>query len=232
MDFDALDRLLRETAADQRLDEGERLQLRELGAQLDADRARFLRNRAFELVRERVLVQPAQAAELLRWLQQVIRTLDAARPATAPASSVFFSPGEDCLRCLLGLCRQVRRQLDICVFTVADDRLSAALLDCHRRGVRLRLITDDDKAVDAGSDVDRLREAGIAVRLDRSRFHMHHKFALFDDRVLVNGSFNWTRTASTSNQENLVVSEEAGLLQRFAARFEQLWAQFAEPSAP
>lgn len=227
MDFEHLDRVLRDSAEDLRLDESERLQLRELGGKLDPERCRFLRNRAFGLARELLAGTPETAGEALHWLEQVVRTLDAARPAAPAPSSVWFSPGEDCLRMLRGLCRQARRQLDICVFTIADDRLAEAVLDCHRRGVAVRLITDDDKSFDAGSDVLRLREAGIAVRMDSSRYHMHHKFALFDARVLVNGSFNWTRSASANNEESLVVSEEQSLLQGFASQFERLWERFA-----
>lgn len=227
MDFDQLDRMLRDSAEDRRLDEGERLQLRELGGSLDAERCRFLRNRAFALARELLVADPAGGGDALRWLEQVVRTLDGARPAATAPSNVYFSPGTDCLRMLQGLCRQTQRQLDICVFTVADDRLTEAILGCHRRGVRVRLISDDDKSFDAGSDVLRLREAGVAVRMDRSRYHMHHKFALFDARVLANGSFNWTRSASVNNEESLVVSEEPSLLQGFSSQFERLWERFA-----
>jgi len=228
MDFDRLDRLLRDSVGDLRLDEGERLQLRELGGRLPPDRCRFLRNRAFDLARELIGADPGSGGDVLRWLEQVVRTLDVARPSPASPSTVCFSPGDDCLRTLQGLCRQARRRLDICVFTIADDRLADAIVDCHRRGVGVRLITDDEKCFDAGSDIDQLRRAGIAVRMDRSRHHMHHKFALFDARVLVHGSFNWTRSASINNEESLVVSEEAVLLERFALQFERLWEQFAD----
>ena len=41
-----------------------------------------------------------------------------------------------------------------------------------------------------------LAELGVAVRIDRSEHHMHHKFALFDDAILATGSYNWTRSAA------------------------------------
>ena len=46
MDFDALDRSLRESAQDFTLDADEKIELRELGRQLDAGRIRFLRQGA------------------------------------------------------------------------------------------------------------------------------------------------------------------------------------------
>ena len=226
MDFDALDRSLRESAQDFTLDAGEKLQLRELGQQLDAARVRFLRNRAFDIAREAMLATPAETLDVLRWLEQVVKTLDAADQAAPVVSSAYFSPGDTCLRRLCDLMRGCRDTLDICVFTIADDRLTEAILDCHARGVQVRVVSDNDKQHDSGSDIDRLRAQGVQVRVDDAPSHMHHKFALFDGRVLANGSFNWTRSATRDNDENLVVSDDANLVRVFGLQFGKLWQQF------
>ena len=227
MDFDALDRRLRESAQDFTLDAGEKLQLRELGLQLDAGRVRFLRNRAFDIAREVILATPAETLDVLRWLEQVVKTLDAANEAAPVVSSAYFSPGDTCLRRLCDLMRGCRDTLDICVFTIADDRLTDAILECHARGVQVRVVSDNDKQHDSGSDIARLRDRGVPVRLDDAPYHMHHKFALFDGRVLANGSFNWTRSASTSNEENLLVIDHPQLVSSYAREFDELWARFA-----
>ena len=226
MDFEALDRSLRESAQDFTLDAGEKLELRELGQQLDAGRIRFLRNRAFDIAREAMRGEPGATLEVLRWLEQVVKTLDAADEAAPVVSSAYFSPGDTCLRRLCDLMRGCRDTLDICVFTIADDRLTEAILDCHARGVQVRVVSDNDKQHDSGSDIDRLRAQGVQVRVDDAPSHMHHKFALFDGRVLANGSFNWTRSATRDNDENLVVSDDANLVRVFGLQFGKLWQQF------
>jgi mitochondrial cardiolipin hydrolase len=226
MDFQRLDQALRASAADFRLDDSEKVELRQLGATLALEQVRRLRNAAFAIAREQVEATPAQAVNTLRWLEQVVRTLDLSSQVAAAAHSAYFTPGDACLRKLRELCTAARRQLDICVFTLADDRLTDAVLDAHRRGVRVRVISDDDKRFDAGSDVAQLADAGIEIRLDRGPAHMHHKFAVFDAKVLANGSFNWTRSASLSNDENLVVSNDAYLVRCFGGQFETLWERY------
>lgn len=226
MDFQQLDQTLRASVADLRLDNEERFQLREIGAQLGAEQIRRARNTAFAIARGQIETQPGQATNVLRWLEQVVKTLDLSSTVAAASHSAYFTPGDACLRKLGELCVGARRQLDICVFTVADDRLSDAILAAHRRGVRVRVITDNDKRYDSGSDIERLAAAAIPIRIDTGPAHMHHKFALFDARVLANGSFNWTRSASSSNDENLVVSDDAYLVRCFDGRFEELWQRY------
>jgi mitochondrial cardiolipin hydrolase len=230
MDFDRLDQTLRASAADFRLDDPEKVELREIGAQLSLEQVRRLRNAAFAIAREQIQAHPQQSMALLRWLEQVVRTLDLSATVAAAAHSAYFTPGDACLRKLRELCAAARRALDICVFTLADDRLTETVLQAHRRGVRVRIISDDDKRHDAGSDIAQLAAAGIEIRLDRGPAHMHHKFALFDGRLLANGSFNWTRSASLSNDENLVVSNDAYLVRCFGGQFEALWERYPQLS--
>ncbi|MBF6024473.1 phospholipase D-like domain-containing protein [Lysobacter niastensis] len=226
MDFRQLDQALRASATDLTLDNEERQELRELGARIDAERIRYLRNRAFDMARELVAVEGADSLAALRWLEQVVRTLDLSSLPAAAGTTAFFTPGDSCLHKLRELCRGSRTSIDACVYTIADDRLSDELATAHKRGVRVRIISDNDKRFDEGSDVARLAELGIDVRVDDTPFHMHHKFAVFDGDQLANGSFNWTRSASTSNHENLVVSRDAYLVRCFGGQFERMWERF------
>lgn len=220
---------LEASLSDARLSDQER---RELTALLSEARPldeslRRVRNRAFALAREQ-LAAPTDAAAVLAWLEGVMRAIDGAREPLVPEQhAVSFSPGEDCLRMIVQQLRSARQSVDICVFTLSDDRISAEVLAAHQRGVSVRIITDNDKAGDEGSDVEQLQGAGISVRVDRSSAHMHHKFAIFDRRCLLNGSYNWTRSAARYNEENVVLSTAPALLAEFSGQFEKLWRALA-----
>ncbi len=192
---------------------------------LRIDELRQLRNHAFRLVKQRACDGGDGAAlpALLDWLAAIVRLIDQVHAEVAVRTQVWFSPGDACLDAVLAHLRSCRQSMDICVFTIADDRITEQILAAHRRGVTVRIISDNDKRDDRGSDIARLAAAGIVVALDRSEAHMHHKFALFDAQRLLNGSFNWTRSASRYNDENLVSTNDPVQLRYFSAQFEALW---------
>jgi phosphatidylserine/phosphatidylglycerophosphate/cardiolipin synthase-like enzyme len=78
---------------------------------------------------------------------------------------------------------------------------------------------------DHGSAIWDLKNAGIPVKTDHSRYHMHHKFGIIDSRIVFTGSFNWTYTASKHNQENLLITTNFDINKQYSEEFEQLWAE-------
>ncbi len=224
MNTEELDQALQRTLEDGRLSRGERQTLLEVLGEtpLDAAGLSQLRAKAFVLARERTT--DPRALEALGWVEDLMKLLvQLGAPAAASSTRAYFSPGEACLSEILGQLGRTRRTADICVFTITDDRIARAILYAQARKVQVRVITDNDKQYDGGSDIARLRGAGVAVKVDETEHHMHHKFAVLDGAVLLNGSYNWTRSASTFNEENLITSSEPGLVQAFARQFAELW---------
>ncbi len=219
-----LDALLRQFLVDRKLGGAERDALmgwaeKNIGTEPQRDLAR---SRVFEAARNAV-ADPA-ARDVIGFLESVLKVIALGHGGgSAPTALAMFSPGDACLGLIVNHFLNARRSVDICVFTITDDRISAAILAAHKRGVKVRIITDNEKAYDAGSDVPRFRAAGIPVVVDDSPFHMHHKFAIFDGQRLLNGSYNWTRGAADQNEENVVDTDDRVLIARFQHEYDALW---------
>jgi phosphatidylserine/phosphatidylglycerophosphate/cardiolipin synthase-like enzyme len=234
MDRTEIERFLANSLRDRKLSGSEREALNEwLEQYAKSDQARGeVRHEAFDLARKSVA--DPDAMRVIEWLEAALKAIApvqsrSSAPDMSP-DSVYFAPGDACLSRIVHRFQSVQRSADVCVFTITDDRISRAILDAHRRGVKLRIISDAEKADDRGSDMAEFAAAGIAVKLMRvqsadqhSDGHMHHKFALFDGLRMINGSYNWTRGAANINFENLIDTADAGLLKRFSAEFERLW---------
>ena len=145
-------------------------------------------------------------------------------------NQAYFSPGPNCRIAIEQAMETALSELLICVFTISDDRLSDAIMAAHRSGLTVRVISDNDKMHDRGSDVERLSQAGVDVRIDCSPEHMHHKFMVIDGHTVMNGSYNWTRSAETRNEENIIAVDDPLLANRFSEEFERIW-KLSEPAS-
>ncbi|MDA7914847.1 phospholipase D-like domain-containing protein, partial [bacterium] len=164
------------------------------------------------------------ALKVLDWVEEANKLLSERRdPEKSNKSEAFFSPKDNCTSKIIRLFHEARSKADVCVFTITDDRIKDAILDAHQRGILVRIISDNDKSNDLGSDIYQLERAGVPVRCDKTDYHMHHKFAIFDDKSLLTGSYNWTRSAARNNEENFIVTQDSSLVQRFDTAFEDLW---------
>lgn len=241
-----LDALFERTLRDPRIPASTRTILERALAETgfdDDDRAEFVA-RAMAFARD--AVSDSHLRQTLGWLRHLADLVDATPLAARPKPSAkavkrakaeaardegdtaaYFSPGSDCLDAILREFERAKERADVCVFTITDDRIRDAMLAARRRGVEIRVITDNDKSMDEGSDVEPLRRAGVEVRVDETEAHMHHKFAVFDGQRLLTGSYNWTRSAARYNQENVVITDDASLVSSFTREFERLWTEFA-----
>lgn len=224
MDHKQLNQLLIDIFNNKAVTQQKRDQLREL--ELTIDQVRYMRNCAFDLVYQQLSADLTEDKLLIKCLEQLIKTLDAAHTPPVPLANAYFSPGNYCMDKIQERFKMAKRSVDICVFTIADDEITEAIIEAHQRGVKIRIITDDEKALDAGSDIDYLRSKGVTIKTDSSTSHMHHKFAIFDNQYLLNGSFNWTRSASRYNQENIIISNNKALISAYSREFNQLWQEF------
>jgi len=53
---------------------------------------------------------------------------------------------------------------------------------------------------------------------------MYNKIAVIDGKILFTGSFNWTKSAETRNEENLLeFIDEANIIEIYQKRLDYLW---------
>jgi mitochondrial cardiolipin hydrolase len=141
----------------------------------------------------------------------------------------FFSSGQSLENELVRQVEASRLSIDIALFDFRSPRLSQALVRARARGVLLRVL------LDAGYGARHMSRSGGAslfrpgeVRFlggKRARGHgvMHHKFAVFDQDLVITGSYNWTPGAEHVNYENLLRTDDAQSVGSYAREFDTLW---------
>lgn len=178
--------------------------------------------------REKGCVTPPQVSPHTQTRTQVLFFPDS---ATAQSLSSGLMPPEasadhGSLSVLIRTLQSARKSLDVCVFVISCRELAEVLISAHSNGVVVRVISDNEQVFASGSQIEALRRKGIQVRNDSASYYMHHKFAVVDNEVLINGSLNWTLQGVCGNQENAVISAIPDMVAPFSRHFEKLWEKY------
>jgi len=180
-----------------------------------------LRSEIFKIAREFENQMPIQ--NLIDWIEKANKLTLIEAVTEESHSHAFFSPGNECKNAIIHHIKQAQETVEICVFTISDNDIARQVLATHKKGVHVKIITDDDKINDLGSDIREMYDAGIPVRVDGTRSLMHNKFCIIDKEVIITGSYNWTNSAADRNFENILVNNDFKVVKSYQQEFEHLW---------
>ncbi|MBY0529445.1 MAG: hypothetical protein K2P51_04565 [Rhabdochlamydiaceae bacterium] len=153
-----------------------------------------------------------------------------------PSSEVYFSPEDHLAEKLIALIDKEPKSICAAVYCLMSGEISQALQRAKKRGVFVEVIVDPF-SVKQRSPIGKLNEKGIVIHvwdpkveeIPASKYAkkplMHDKFCVFGDHTVWTGSFNFTRQASCSNKENVVVLHDPAIAALYLAEFEKIKKQ-------
>jgi phosphatidylserine/phosphatidylglycerophosphate/cardiolipin synthase-like enzyme len=143
---------------------------------------------------------------------------------------VFFSPKDRMAGEVVAAIGAARRSVRFLTFSFTSDPIADAMIERARAGVQVTGVFERQNASGTGSEFGKLRDARIDVLEDGNCYILHHKVIIIDERVVITGSYNFTASAETSNDENLLIIDDPALAQAYVEEFERLYAQASSPT--
>jgi phosphatidylserine/phosphatidylglycerophosphate/cardiolipin synthase-like enzyme len=110
-------------------------------------------------------------------------------------------------------------------FSFTDDRIGDVLRDKHRAGLEVKGVLEYRGSETEYSEYGAMKEAGIDVLQDGNPYIMHHKIFIIDGQRVILGSFNFSRSADESNDENILIITDPDITQAYLAEFQRIYAQ-------
>ena len=139
-------------------------------------------------------------------------------------TAVYFTPSNACENNIIYLLNNAKQQIDIAVYSITNDNLASAIKDAHKRGIKIRILTDKTQAENTSSKTVHLRNAGLNIKVHSKHRIEHNKFVVIDNQVVMTGSYNWTTSATLKNSENcLKIWNDDTTVLEYQKRFEYLW---------
>lgn len=138
-------------------------------------------------------------------------TLFAQSNRAIPSWSVCFTPPSDCTSEIVKNVDKAQIAILVQAYSFTSAPIAKALVDAHKRGVKVGVILDKSQRTERYSSADFLAHAGIATKIDTAHAIAHNKVMVVDDEMVMTGSFNFTKAAQERNAENLLVIKDKEL---------------------
>lgn len=132
---------------------------------------------------------------------------------------VYFSPDGGCTDAIVSELGKAHSNVLVQAYSFTSAPIAKAILDAKKRGVDVRVLLDKSQRTAKYSSADFLHNSAVPTFIDSKHAIAHNKIMVIDKRIVITGSFNFTKAAETSNAENLLVIDDPKL----AAKYVQNW---------
>lgn len=146
-----------------------------------------------------------------------------------PIKVVFTSEDPALEQAIIPVVNTATKNIRFLAFSFTDYPLANAMIQRSKAGVDVagvfeRVGSDTDSA-----ELKTLHCAGIPVRRDGNGSFMHNKVIVVDERYVITGSLNFSTNAEESNDENVIIFDNADIAKLYMQDFERIWSLATDP---
>jgi phosphatidylserine/phosphatidylglycerophosphate/cardiolipin synthase-like enzyme len=139
---------------------------------------------------------------------------------------INFSPEDNVATILLTLIQSAQESIYFMAYSFTANDLGDAICQRAADGLAVVGVMDEDQInSNQGSEYDQFKQAGLDVRRDGNPGLMHHKVIIIDRSIVITGSYNFSASAETSNDENVLIIHSADVAAQYLAEFQRVYDQ-------
>jgi phosphatidylserine/phosphatidylglycerophosphate/cardiolipin synthase-like enzyme len=138
---------------------------------------------------------------------------------------VLFSAEDHVVSNLIALVNDAKVSVRFLAFSFTDYPLAQAMIDRAKVGVDIKGVYETFGSTSTGSELKTFWCAGVPVRQDGNGSFLHDKIIVIDNSIVVTGSLNYSSNADESNEENVVIVDNAEIAALYLREFDKLWNQ-------
>ncbi|MCJ7716669.1 MAG: phospholipase D-like domain-containing protein, partial [Anaerolineales bacterium] len=140
----------------------------------------------------------------------------------------YFSPDDSTAEHIIHLILEAEESIEFLYYAFTSDGIADALIFQANQGIVVRGVLDAfQESAGLGGEYQRFQDSGLNVFLDAHPEKLHHKVLIIDDRIVLTGSYNLTRSAEIQNDENTLVIHNAEIAQLYLGEFEWIYEEAA-----
>ena len=138
----------------------------------------------------------------------------------------YFSPDDGVQAALIPLLSNAQESIYFLAYSFTSNQLGDIVRAKAQEGLMVEGVMDAEQIVsNQGTEYDPFKQAKLMVREDGNEGLMHHKVFVIDGKIVAFGSYNFSQSAETNNDENLIIVYSEPVAQQFIQEFLRVWEQ-------
>ena len=127
-------------------------------------------------------------------------------------SQVYFLPkqADEAKDKIVDLINNSKDSIKISMYNFSYKKFAKELADASKKGVKIQVILDEKKIKEDNDIYKYLKDNNIEVIIADKK--LHTKIALFDNKIALIGSLNWTKESFEENYEMLLLSNDKKII--------------------
>ncbi|MEM5792794.1 MAG: phospholipase D-like domain-containing protein [Candidatus Aenigmatarchaeota archaeon] len=134
----------------------------------------------------------------------------------------YFCPEDECSQKIIEKIGQANSSVYFMTFSFTDNRIGDMLLRLNEDGIIIKGVFEKTQENNY-SEYNKLKNNGIDVKFDNNKYNMHHKVFIIDNKTVITGSYNPTKSGDERNDENILIIEDEIVAKKFLGEFERVW---------
>jgi len=138
---------------------------------------------------------------------------------------LFPRENENPVPVLTSLYNNAKKKIDVAIYSFTQPEILKALTNAKKRGVDVRVIVDREQATNnvMKHTINTLLIDKIPVKENTHAGLMHLKMSVIDDSIATTGSYNYTKSATDTNDEMFVVVKDPTFAKKCEDYFNKMW---------
>lgn len=142
----------------------------------------------------------------------------------------FSLPGDQgqALSAVLQILRTARKTVRLAMFALTYPPVFHELNEAKKRGVDVKILIDKDYKNLSIKQIQSLKDSNLTLHTKTTRYRLHHKFAVIDQKILIAGSVNWSESGFCINSEDMIILDN--LTDKQIKKLNKIWEDLEKQS--
>src|SRR5215213_1249369 len=142
---------------------------------------------------------------------------------------VFTSEDPALENAIVPIVKSATQSIRFLTFSFTDFPLADAMSQRAKAGVDVAGVFEKVGSETDTSELKTLMCRNVPVKQDGNPGFLHHKVIVVDERIVITGSMNYSKNAEESNDENVIIIDNAEIARLYLQEFERVWDLANDP---